>query len=242
MTDEIVLIGDDRQLLQRLRQVLDEDGYALECAALGPAALRRLDETAAELAILVVKPGERSWRYCRRLLASSDVALLLILLAGGDMDRVQGLEIGADECLAWPCAGPLLAARVRALLRTRDRFGRPRRPAGYLADRDLVIDLSRQEVWRDGEPVALTATEMRVLACFVRHVGEVLTHERLAAEVWAPVRAGTRPAVYSYIRSLRQKLEPEPARPRRILTQRGQGYLFTRLNEKDSMIRHGGTP
>lgn len=229
---EILLIGDDDTWLDEAARALDVDGWRLTCARLGPAALSRTAERdgAQDLVVLAMRPAEKSWSFCRRLLASSGVPLLLLLAAGDEVDRVQGLNLGADDCASWPLPAVELAARVRALLRTAARPGGRRRRPGFYVDGDLVVDLSRQEVWRDGEPVALTATELRVLACFVRHVGEVVGHERLAAEVWTPVRAGRGHAVYAYIHSLRAKLEPDPASPRRILTRHGQGYLFVPLS------------
>jgi DNA-binding response OmpR family regulator len=229
MNGQILLIGDDTRVLEHAGQVLGAEGYGLSRFGLGPAALRHLDECRTALVVLAGAPVERSWTFCRRLLASSGVPLLLLIVGGDEVDRVQGLELGADDCAGWPLPDAELVMRVHALLRTASQPGAARRAPGYFADGDLVVDLTRPEVWRDGEPVAVSATELRVLACFVRHMGQVVSPECLAAEVWAPVRAGTGHSVSPYIHSLRAKLEADPAHPRRILTRRGQGYLFVPL-------------
>jgi two-component system KDP operon response regulator KdpE len=121
-----------------------------------------------------------------------------------------------------------LVARVRALLR-RDTAHRPRLSPSLFVDGDLTIDLMRREVRLGGRSLRLTATEFRMLACFVQHIGEVLSPERLITYVWGDQHAASRGSVKLYVCRLRQKLEVDPARPCRILTRRGDGYIFTRL-------------
>jgi len=121
-----------------------------------------------------------------------------------------------------------LVARMRALLR-REKLQVSRQQQSFFVDGDLVVDLTRQEVRRDDEPVALTSTELRLLCCLVGWEGEVLSHERLMREVWGPEQMGRHAAVKQYIHRLRQKLEPDPTHPQRIVTRWGEGYLFKRL-------------
>jgi two-component system KDP operon response regulator KdpE len=99
-------------------------------------------------------------------------------------------------------------------------------------DNNLVIDLTRREVWLDEKPVRLTPTEFRFLSCFTEHVGQVMSHERLVNYVWGPDVAGTRDAVKLYVHQLRKKLEPDRDRPQRIVTRRGEGYLFRALADR----------
>ena len=122
-----------------------------------------------------------------------------------------------------------LVARVRALLR-RDTAHGPRLLQSLFVDGDLTVDLMRREVRLDGHSVRLTATEFRMLGCFVQHVGEVLSPKRLITHVRGGQQAISRGNVKLYVCHLRQKLESDPAHPRRILTRRGDGYIFTRLS------------
>jgi two-component system KDP operon response regulator KdpE len=130
-----------------------------------------------------------------------------------------------------PILSAELAARLRALVR-REVPQVFRQRQSFFVDGDLLVDLTRQEVRRHDEPVALTSTEFHLLSCLVKCEGEVLSYERLMREVWGPEQAGRRAAVKQYIYHLRQKLEPDPAHPQRIVTRWGEGYMLRRLNNE----------
>jgi two-component system KDP operon response regulator KdpE len=181
-----------------------------------------------DLVILGMDSQDKEWQFCRRLLTFLDRPLLLLLSTTNQLDRVRGLELGADDCMVKPVFMVEVLARARALLRRSEvRISRSQR--SYFVDEDLVVDLTRREVWLNGQPVALTPTEFRFLSCFVEHVGEVLSHERLASRVWGPDHTNADDAIKLYVHQLRQKLEPDPNQPRRFVTRRGEGYVLRPL-------------
>jgi two-component system alkaline phosphatase synthesis response regulator PhoP len=191
-------------------------------------AIRKMLVEAPDLVILGVNCFTGNWQFCHRLLAFVDQPLLLLLSTSNPMDKVRGLELGADDCMVRPVSAIEFVARVRALLRRND-LGTQRTKRGYFVDDDLVVDLTRQEVWLGGQPLALTPTEFRLLSCFAQHVDEVLSHERLTMQVWGSDYSDARESIKQHVHHLRQKIEPNPRHPQRILTRRGEGYQFRAL-------------
>lgn len=230
MTASLLIIDADPSVSAGLRPILQREGYRVSLAEPGLGAIRSVLVDEPDLVILGVNCQRGDWHFCHRLLAFVDKPLLLLLSTSNPMDQVRGLEMGADDCMIRPVAVVEFVARVRALLRRHEVITQ-RANRGYFVDDDLVVDLRRQEVWLSGQPIALTPTEFRLLACFTRNVGEVLSHERLTMQVWGAEYSDSdaRDAIKQYVYQLRQKLELEPRHPQRILTRRGEGYLFRAL-------------
>ncbi|HSJ54723.1 MAG TPA: response regulator transcription factor [Anaerolineae bacterium] len=230
MTAHILMIDNDEAAVQDLRPALFEEGFQLEHAISGLDAIRKVLLDQPDVVILGLADVEADWQFCRRLLTFLDAPLMLLLNTENELDLVQGLELGADDCMRKPILTLELVARVRALLRR--TTSRPSwRGRSYFVDHGLVIDLTRREVWLDDRPVALTPTEFKFLSCLTAHAGEVLSHERLMMHVWGNECPGWRDAIKLYIHHLRQKLEQDPSQPRRIMTRRGRGYVFQRLTQ-----------
>ena len=230
MLASILLIDEHPSAQNELCPALGQEGYRVIHAMPGLAAMRMMLAEEPDLVILGVDCQEGGWKFCDRVLTFLDKPLLLLLLTADPLDQVKGLELGADDCMIRPCSTMEMLARVRALLRRQDLINQRAR-RGYFVDDDLVIDATRREVWLDGQPVALTPTEFRFLSCFTQHVGEVLSHERLTMQVWGPSCPEARDSIKQYVHQLRQKLEPNPRHPQRILTRRGEGYLFQPLTD-----------
>ena len=228
MTTSLLLIDADPSASSGLRPALQREGYRVALVTPGLGAIRSVLFDEPDLVILGINCQRGDWHFCHRLLSFVDMPLLLLLSTSNPMDQVRGLEMGADDCMIRPVAMIEFLARVRALLR-RNNLVTQRANRGYFVDDDLVVDLKRQEVWISGQPVALTPTEFRLLSCFAQHVDEVLSHERLTMQVWGPEYSDARDAIKQYVHQLRQKLEPNPRHPQRILTRRGEGYLFRAL-------------
>jgi len=231
VTASILLIDKDVSVDRKLQPAFAREGYAVEYVLPGLDAIRTMLVDEPDLVILGLGPQEKEWEFCRRLLAFLDRPLLLLLSTGNKLDRVKGLEMGADDCMIKPVLIEEVIARTRVLLR-RSPYQAQRSKRSYFVDEDLVVDLTRREVWLKDEPVRLTPTEFRFLSCFTEHVGQVLSHERLVSYVWGPDYTGARDTVKLYVHQLRKRLEPQREGPQRFVTRRGEGYLFRALTDR----------
>ena len=231
MAANVLLIDDDLATVKEMQPVLAREGYRVDHTLPGMLAIRRILVEQPDLVILGIIGPDDGWQFCRRLLTFLDKPLFLLLAPGEVLGCVKGLELGADDCMTKPVLVVEFVARVRALLR-RDASDFSRRQRSFLADGDLVVDLTRREVRWNDEPVALTSLEFRLLACLVRYEGEVLPQERLLSLVWGPECEDPSGTLKQHIYHLRQKLETDPSRPRRIVTRWGEGYMFQRLPAK----------
>jgi len=229
MTASVLVIDDDVATVEEIQRALAQDGYQVALAQPGVDALRKMLLHEPDLVILGVSGKETDWQFCRRLLTFLEQPLLLLLGTKNRMDRVQGLELGADDCMIKPILDIELVARTRALLR-RSMSPISRQKRSLFVDGELVVDLTRKEIRVNDDPIALTPTEFRLLTCFTNNVGEVVSHDRICTYVWGTDCSGSRDMLKPHIHNLRKKLEPDPSHPQRILTRRGEGYLFRRLS------------
>lgn len=230
MTARILLIDDDPSLVNSILPVLTHQGFRADHIAPNVEAIRQILIDEPDLVILGIAPFE-GWRFCHQLLAFLKESLLFLLLYTDDEeDRVKGLRLGADDCMAQPIAIGEFVARVQALLRRRaPKASQLRR--SFFIDGNLVVDLSRRDVWLNGQPVMLSAMEFKVLSCLIRHVGEVVPHEQLMMHVWGSGHSDSHDILNVYAHKLRQKLEPDPRHPRRIVTCLREGYMLQRIGE-----------
>jgi DNA-binding response OmpR family regulator len=230
VAETVLLIDHDQEALNGLLPIFVSEGYRLHHATPGLDAIRRMRVDRPDLVILALCPEESNWDFCRRLMTFLDTPLLLLLSTKNPMDRVIGLELGADDCMDQPVIAEEVLARVRALLR-RGELPVSRLQRSYYVDGDLVVDLTRAEAQLKGEPILLTPIEFRLLSCLITNVGEVLSHEQLARGAWGFEYSGASRPIKQYIYQLRQKLEPTPHHPKRIMTRRGRGYVFKSVEE-----------
>jgi len=224
----ILLIDDDAATIAEVLPALRQDGYEVACTQPGMDAIRMgLGRSA--------RSGHSRHQFAERGLGVLPAAhdfpeppAASLIVYKNQMDRVKGFELGADDCMIKPVVIVELAARARSLLRW-SASQAYRRPHSLFVDGDLIVDLAHREVQVNSQPVALTPTEFRILACFTKHAEEALSHEEILAEVWGPNHEGRRDILKLYVHNLRKKLEPDPGRPKRILTRRGEGYVLKRL-------------
>lgn len=226
MADRILLIEDDRAILDGLRTALSAAGYEVECARDGSTGLARARAAAPALLILdVMLPGMSGFEVAKRLRDEGYATPILLLTARGEEDdRVLGLELGADDYVTKPFSLRELLARVRSMLR-RTRPA-PAKRSQLFEFGDVSVDFKRQAVKKAGCLVELSAREYRILAYFIDHAGEMLSREQLLREIWGYDAFPTTRTVDNHILRLRKKIEDEPESPRHILTQRGAGYVF----------------
>ena len=230
MTRNVLIVEDNADIARLLQVHLKELDCATQVASTGDQALVLAGRQCFDLVVLdLMLPGLDGLEVCRQLRARPGYVPILMLTAkSSELDRVLGLEMGADDYLTKPFSLPELMARIKALFRRAEALSAPAaEPAGgTLTVGDLTIHLDRREVLRDGEPVNLTAREFDLLVHFARHPGRVYSRAQLLDAVWGYGHEGYEHTVNSHINRLRAKIERDPARPAHVLTVWGVGYKF----------------
>lgn len=220
----ILVVDDEPHILRALRTSLQGAGYQVETAATGEEALSRAAMRPPDGVILdLVLPDRNGAEVCRELRRWSKAPVLVLSAVGDEQEKVAALDAGADDYITKPFGIEELLARLRAALRRADAPGTPVVELG-----DVSVDLERRLVTRRGEPVALTPTEFELLRVFVRNEGKLLTHPMILREVWGPNYGKESHYLHVYVSQLRRKIEPDPARPRFLLTESGAGYRLVR--------------
>ncbi len=220
----ILIVDDEPEMVRGLEDNLRFEGYQTIAAGDGARGLALGLSEAPDLILLdVMMPGMSGWDVCRQLRARGlDTPVIMLTARGAEADRVQGLELGADDYIAKPFSVRELMARIRAVLR---RPG-PRQKFEEFAFGDVRVHLRARQAFKAGREVRLTRKEFDLLRYLVEHPGEVITRDRLLDEVWGYDRFPTTRTVDTHILRLRQKFEDDPERPAHILTAHGQGYRF----------------
>jgi len=225
MDTKILVIEDEEHLIELLRRKLQGEGYQVLAALDGVQGLQLFHKHEPSIVLLdLMMPRMDGWETCRRIRELSDVPIIMLTALGQDLDKVRGLELGADDYITKPFSLMELSARIRAALR-RYKYPRPVQRLEQIDDR-LVIDRARRRAVVDGEMVDLSATEYKVLACLLDHAGCILTHQSLLTQVWGWEYAEETDYLKVYIHHLRRKIEKNPKRPFYIVTERGLGYRF----------------
>jgi len=229
----ILVIEDDQTLLETLEYNLVAEGYQVITATDGLMALDVAHEEQPDLIVLdLMLPGLDGFEVCRILRRDTNVPILMLTARADEVDRVVGLEVGADDYLTKPFSMRELLARVKALLRRvrliREEMAGEQGVPGKeeLVYGDLVIDLGRREVLVRGETLRLKPKEFDLLVFLARHPGIALSRDLLLERVWDWDYGGGSRTVDVHVRWLREKLETDPANPERIVTVRGVGYCF----------------
>lgn len=222
----ILLVEDEPDIALIIADLLAAQGHDVAVAATGPDGHRAATDKRFDLLILdVMLPGMDGFALCEAMRKQGfDGGILMLTARSQVVDRVQGLQIGADDYLAKPFDPNELVARVTALLR---RVGKEQlTPVTRYQFGAVTVDFSVPVVTRNGAPVSLAAKEMQLLRCLVDHRGQVLSREWLLTQVWRQQPFITPRTVDVHVAWLRQKLEVEPQTPKHILTIRGEGYRF----------------
>lgn len=234
MSRDTLLVAEDDLLIQDvLRESFEQEGFRVLQAFDGREALDLARDKAPDLILLdVMLPSMSGFDVCREIRRASTVPILMLTARGEEMDRVLGLELGADDYIVKPFSFREVLARVRAGLR---RASYQSRPEASEATRlgSLHIDLARRRVLRDGNEVALSFREFEVLAALVEASGAVVSREALLRQVWGVDWVGDPRTLDVHVRWLREKLETDPAHPRLIVTARGVGYRLRTADEVD---------
>jgi DNA-binding response OmpR family regulator len=230
MSDTILIIDDDARLADMLREYLSRAGFVVDVRHAGQSGLAAAAGGYDAVVLDLMLPDIDGLEVCRRLRAQSDVPVLMLTARGEDTDRIVGLELGADDYLPKPFNPRELQARLKAILRRRRDPGPG--PNGVLRFGRLEIDPGARAARIDGQPRPLTAYQFDLLMALATHPGRVLSREQLmdlarGAELEAFDRS-----VDVHVSRLRAALEDKPSAPRRILTVRGAGYVFARVQDQ----------
>jgi DNA-binding response OmpR family regulator len=222
----ILVVDDEPTIREVVGLYLRREGFEVESAADGDAALAAIARGGLDLLILdLMLPGSDGLTITRQVRAAGSLPIIMLTARGEEIDRVLGLELGADDYLTKPFSPRELVARVRAVLRRTQAAAAPRDAAeAPLVAGALRIDPAARAVSLDGRPLTLTAREFDLLLFLARHPGQVFTREQLLDHVWGYTFASDASTVTVHIRRLREKIEADAAAPRRILTVWGVGY------------------
>jgi two-component system, OmpR family, KDP operon response regulator KdpE len=216
----ILVVDDEPQILRALQTNLRGAGYDVETAATAEAALASAAMRPPDAVILdLVLPDGRGTDVCRELRRWSAAPVLLLSVVGEEQEKVAALDAGADDYVEKPFGVDELLARLRAALR---RAGPPGDPVLEIGE--LAVDLEKRLVTLQGRPVQLTPHEFGLLRLLAQNEGKLLTHPTILREVWGPAYGDESHYLHVYVSQLRRKIEPDPARPRYLLTEPGVGY------------------
>ena len=226
----VLVVEDEENLLEALRYNLEREGYAVNTAIDGEQALLSARDSAPDLVILdVMLPQLDGFEICRILRRRSDVPILMLTARGEEIDRVVGLELGADDYVTKPFSIRELMARVRNLLRRSHRApsaAADASPADILRSGDLEIDSVSHIVRLNSELLELKPREFDLLALLAKNKARAFTRDQILERLWGHDYYGDSRTVDVHIRWLREKIEPQPSKPVRIVTIRGVGYRF----------------
>lgn len=222
----ILVVDDDVNVRDVVRRYLEHAGYKVELADNGEAALRTAEESEPDLVVLdLMLPGIGGLEVCRRLRQRSQVPVVMLTARGEEDDRIAGLQLGADDYVAKPFSPRELVLRVTSVLRRSN--AEPVTTREELVDGDLRMDVTARTASRSGVPLPLTSREFDLLEFLINHAGTAFTRAELLSRVWG-WDFGDQSTVTVHVRRLREKVEPDPARPSRIATVWGVGYRYDR--------------
>lgn len=226
MSARILLVEDEPAIAEAVSYALLGEGYGVETVADGERALLAARGNSFDLVLLdIVLPRVSGVEVCRRLRAESTVPIIMLTALGGELDRVLGLDAGADDYIAKPFSVPELLSRVRAILRRRELD----RAAAGAAERrvgELRLDYAASSIDLDGRRVAVTPSEFRLLALLANAPERVFTRREIVAHLHDNAHPADERSADVHVKNLRRKLERDPARPERLVTVRGVGYML----------------
>jgi DNA-binding response OmpR family regulator len=225
MSHRILIVEDEPEMRVLLRDNFEFEGYEVISVESGEQAVATVQSERPELVVLdLMLPGMSGYEVCRKLrLKGIDVPIIIITARNTELDRIAGFELGADDYVGKPFSVRELVARVRARLRRHQSVASE---ANEFAFGDIVVDFTKQLVWRGPHRLEFSAREFELIRYFIEHRGEVLTRERLLKDVWGFSEAMQTRTVDNFVAKLRRKIEVDDEHPQYILTIHGTGYRF----------------
>jgi DNA-binding response OmpR family regulator len=232
MADEVLIVDDDTRLSAMVRDYLGENGFSVRTAATANDGLAELSRRAPDAVILdIMLPDLDGFETCRRIRAVSDVPVLMLTAKGDEMDRIVGLEIGADDYLPKPFNPRELLARLKAILRRRG--GSSRNSDRVLRFGRLEIDPGSRTAKLDGNACALTSYQFDLLVALAENAGRTLSRDQLMDKVKGAELEAFDRSIDVHVSRIRAAIEDDPKHPKRIVTVRGAGYVFARYQDSE---------
>jgi two-component system, OmpR family, response regulator VicR len=229
MPKKILVVDDEMPIAEILKYNLEEEGYHVIVAFNGEEALQKVATEKPDLVILdIMMPQKDGYTACREIRQKSSIPIIMVTAREDEVDKVLGLELGADDYVTKPFSAREVVARVKAALRRVDMHTMADPQGPFLEFGRLTLSPEQAEVAKDGAPVNLTYREFALLQFFLRHPGHVFSREKLLNQVWGYDYVGDERTVDVTIRRIREKIEDDPASPDYICTRRGLGYYLRR--------------
>lgn len=226
----ILVVEDEESLSEAIAFLLSKEGFEVEIAANGPAAIEKFELNGADLILLdLMLPGLSGTEVCRQIRSKSSVPIIMLTAKDSEIDKVVGLELGADDYVTKPYSSRELIARIRAVLR-RGELVDGATEVGVLTVGPVRLDIDRHIITVNGLPIALPLKEFELLEFLMRNAGRVLTRMQLIDRVWGSDYVGDTKTLDVHIKRLRAKIENDPAAPELIQTVRGMGYKMERVS------------
>ena len=223
----VLIVEDEVSFSDALSFMLRKEGFEVAVASDGNSGLEIFKRQGADLVLLdVMLPGISGTEVCRQLRQTSKVPIIMLTAKGGEIDKVVGLELGADDYVTKPFSSRELVARVRAVLRRQTAVEDVEPGASELKSGPVVMDVDRHIVMVDGKEVKLPLKEFELLELLLRNAGRVLTRTQLIDRIWGSNYVGDTKTLDVHVKRIRSKIEPDPANPRYLETVRGLGYKF----------------
>jgi len=223
----VLVVEDEESFSDALSYMLRKEGFEVAVAATGTEALTEFDRTGADIVLLdLMLPEMSGTEVCRQMRQRSHVPIIMVTARDSEIDKVVGLEIGADDYVTKPYSPRELVARIRAVLRRQLGDATGELSPATLAAGPVRMDVDRHVVTVNGGAVQLPLKEFELLELLLRNAGRVLTRGQLIDRVWGADYVGDTKTLDVHVKRLRSKIEPEPSSPRHIVTVRGLGYKF----------------
>lgn len=228
MARKILVVDDEKLIVKGIRFSLEQDGMEVDCAYDGEEALGKISENKYDLVLLdVMLPKLTGLEVCQRVREFSDVPIIMLTAKGEDMDKIMGLEYGADDYITKPFNILEVKARIKAIMRRSGSDSHEgKESSSDLLISDMRLDLEGRRLYIDGAEVNLTSKEFDVLELLAKNPNKVFGRERLLELVWGSDYPGDERTVDVHIRRLREKIEPNPSEPKYVHTKWGVGYFF----------------
>lgn len=227
MAKKVLVVDDEKLIVKGIRFSLEQDGMEVECAYDGEEALRLATEQTYDMILLdLMLPKMDGFEVCQRIRDFSDVPIVMLTAKGDDMDKILGLEYGADDYITKPFNILEVKARIKAIMRRTGTRQAAQAPVRVIENGDLKLDLDSRRLFILGREVNLTAREFELLELFVTNQNKVFSREKLLELVWGADYPGDVRTVDVHVRRLREKIEANPSEPKYVHTKWGVGYYY----------------